>query len=582
MALATPSPWQLEVASASKVLEALGTPVSLGVYLRLKYAPIDTSLYKELSQLRVEGKDYTSRDIGKFADDYQAVSLLRKSPHLPTGVDKEAAAIETFFDCEETCRQTNVRLHHQLSVGLMPDWWKRFVRNIRMIMGPLGKPELSRIEELMCFSSGTNVGLDKTFTTRNGKSYYSLSDKLRSKPTLTSDLFAFRSAFAGLLHGPCTIAEAERFTSVAKDSTKNRGIAPQAIGNSFVQNGIGRFLAERLLVFGIDIRDQSFNQTLARMAYQLGLCTTDLTSASDLICRELVRSGADWRWYKLLDLARHRYCDVPTDAGVVRVRLERFCSMGNGFTFPLETIIFISLLWAIIPACDRVCVNAYGDDLVFPANYRSDVWDALGFLGFQVNEKKSFWQGGFFESCGYDYFYGQNVRPFFFTRDEEGAVPYALTLANKVRIYAKRRGILGCCDRRFHHVWNYLRSSIPPGWDNPVPPQFGDLGLISPRPGNLRRNADGSVPVRVTYRTSRLRKVRDMAGLMYVIAASAGRQAPEWLSPETEETLDDLRDFLVELGAIPEQMGDPIPRLYGRPLTKDVSTCMWERGWEWL
>jgi len=96
--------------------------------------------------------------------------------------------------------------------------------------------------------------------------------------------------------------------------------------------------------------------------------------------------------------------------------------MGNGFTFPLETAIFASAVKAvyqlkgITPRLgDARTQNAavFGDDIVV----RKDCYDAtialLQRLGFSVNVTKSFNDGTFRESCGYDYYDGVNVRPVF-------------------------------------------------------------------------------------------------------------------------------------------------------------------------
>jgi hypothetical protein len=97
--------------------------------------------------------------------------------------------------------------------------------------------------------------------------------------------------------------------------------------------------------------------------------------------------------------------------------LEKFSSMGNGFTFELETLIFLCLILAVDETGQKLesgrNVFTYGDDIICPTEYSEAVISALKFSGFSLNMKKSFVSGPFRESCGGDFFGGVDVRPFF-------------------------------------------------------------------------------------------------------------------------------------------------------------------------
>jgi len=95
-------------------------------------------------------------------------------------------------------------------------------------------------------------------------------------------------------------------------------------------------------------------------------------------------------------------------------KLEQFSSMGNGFTFELETLIF----WAITShSCESTGssgkVYVFGDDIICESRSVTAVTAALRFFGFTLNEDKSFADGHFKESCGGDFWDGRPVRPFF-------------------------------------------------------------------------------------------------------------------------------------------------------------------------
>jgi hypothetical protein len=96
------------------------------------------------------------------------------------------------------------------------------------------------------------------------------------------------------------------------------------------------------------------------------------------------------------------------------VDLEMFSSMGNGFTFELESLLF----WAITRS---VCkhsgikgrVNVYGDDIIAPAVVVPRLKRVFDWFGFRLNQKKTFYRGPFRESCGKHYYNSMDVSPFY-------------------------------------------------------------------------------------------------------------------------------------------------------------------------
>mgnify|MGYP003572706157 FL=1 len=592
-----------EMAFSRRFFECLDTPISLGRYLRLKYAEEDPTLWVDMVNAEIRIDDYLEKDVDKFADDYAAISLLRKSPNLPTSVDRKQVALNKFFEAEDACRQSNERLHRTLSAGgVFPTpFAKAFVRNVRRIMGDLDEHVLAKISSGCRFGSGKSVGMDTSCgKTRKGQTKRGItqSGKFRNPLTVTKELLPFAEALIGDRHD-VIVVEGEEFTSVSKDAKTERGIAPQPTVNGYLQNSIGDHLRERLLLFGFDIRDQSLNQLLARFAKLLGLSTIDLSMASDLICRELIRWACSSRWYHLLMLASCRRVTVKSKGGIpMTIQLERFSSMGNGFTFPLETIIFGALLWAVVPKAEWPMVNAYGDDLICPQKYYPSVVEGLEFLGFQVNSRKSYRGGNFFESCGTDWFCGTNVRPIFLDRDtafHEG-IPYHLQMANALRSYAKRRGILGCCDKRFEKVWQWAVDRVPKLWSHRVPPSMGDVGIMTEKPEGLVKvsapapdgKPSGGVPwlfpVKHVNVPSRVSALLDEATVHAKLAAMETR--PE--SNELMRLVDEIHQSLEDIGFSGYihddglEFVDVIRNTYGRPHTKTSYVPTWDSGWDWL
>lgn len=210
--------------------------------------------------------------------------------------------------------------------------------------------------------------------------------------------------------------------TVPKKSDIDRVACKEPEVNMLLQRSVGEYLRRRLRRFGIDLTDQSHNRNLARRAFSSGLATIDLSSASDLISRGLVISTLPPEWWSLLDSLRSHLITVPAhlnDDGNVRTHtLEMFSSMGNGFTFELETILF----WCITRA---VCfhsgvkgtISVYGDDIIAPSRIVPRLIRVFHYLGFLVNVKKTNYRGPFRESCGGHYWRGFDVTPFYIRGD---------------------------------------------------------------------------------------------------------------------------------------------------------------------
>lgn len=236
---------------------------------------------------------------------------------------------------------------------------------------------------------------------------------------LSSSLLWMRARLSTFdVDGPCSPLRSEfdyvhwgRFSSVPKDTERRRPIDVQPTLNLFFQKGAGALLRRRLKRQGINLDDQSRNQRLAGAAYTHGLSTIDLEAASDSVSTELVRAVLPPKWFDFLD-------DLRTPAillsdGQIH-NLSKFSSMGNGFTFELESLIFYALCHTVVRdlAEDGVSpIAVYGDDLIVSSRHYDALTEALQLLGFVINTSKSFKEGNFFESCGKHYYKGFDVTP---------------------------------------------------------------------------------------------------------------------------------------------------------------------------
>ena len=452
-------------------------------HLLQNFGPVGRSLSRLLSSGR--HKDYLSvvlnppgygTDWEKFSRDYQAVSLLRKYPGLNTGVDTRAVALEKFLKCEIACGETNVRL--RTDVGLTPGAWELVNRARSFIERCLGRFSWDAALQYCNFGPGANVGLPRRSS--------HLCKKIGNlKPTVTGLCAALLQSYekydshVGDLGYDYEIVEGSSVTTVPKDARSDRVIAIEPLWNMFFQKGIGGMIRERLKTTGLDLNNgQPVNQELARAGSVDGrLATIDLSSASDTICHRLVELLLPEDWYNAMMVVRSPTSLMPDGKRVV---LRKFSSMGNGFTFELESLIFWSLVRAVYssgrPGLD---VTVYGDDIVAPVDQIEVLVSLLSELGFTTNKEKSFTSGPFRESCGMHYFLGRDVTPFFIKK-EIRTVFDRFWLANSLRRGAYRLlGLNYGLDGRYKDAWDFVVSSIPQRYRTCLCPEgYGDDALV--------------------------------------------------------------------------------------------------------
>jgi hypothetical protein len=169
--------------------------------------------------------------------------------------------------------------------------------------------------------------------------------------------------------------------------------------------------------------DQLPNRDLAREGSRSRrYATIDLSEASDRVLNSLVLS-ATRAWptvQEALQATRSTHSQLPS--GKV-IKLRKFASMGSALCFPLEVMVFTTLVYMGIARTGAYSrderyelfmsgeVRVYGDDIIVPADSTSCVEMTLESFGLKVNRSKSFSEGYFRESCGGDYYSGTDVTP---------------------------------------------------------------------------------------------------------------------------------------------------------------------------
>jgi len=217
-----------------------------------------------------------------------------------------------------------------------------------------------------------------------------------------------------------------RVVSVPKTQKTPRIIAIEPTCMQYMQQAISRELvgllkSSSLLSGMIGFDDQEHNQALAMEGSRNGsLATLDLSEASDRVSWLLVQEMFS-NFHNLseaVEATRSLRADVP---GHGIINLTKYASMGSALCFPVEAMVFLTCVFhGIITELNvpmtgsiireyRSRVRVYGDDIIVPTEFVTSVIRSLELFGFKVNENKSFWTGMFRESCGAEYYGGENV-----------------------------------------------------------------------------------------------------------------------------------------------------------------------------
>jgi len=442
-----------------KLLECLGTPVALSCWMLGK-----SNQWADIFAKKIDPTNYDNPQ--DFRDDYLAVSVLKKSNFLDTGLDRRETALARFREGEEACRETNNRLSLYAASKLMPKDFR--------VHAVLHRAR-EHIQKVLGVNPGTRHG---AFKPRFGPGVTSsvtgqvvISKKYMSRIDVTPRLYSYRHDLLGVHQRGLDVrlVASNRVTFVPKDYKTHRSIAIEPHLNVYAQLGVGGLIREALRCDGLDLTNQSeLNRFLASIAHEARLATIDLSMASDTLCRELVWLLLPERWADLLDTVRSPFGVLDG----VEFEYEKFSSMGNGSTFELETLIF----WALALACGsrRSLTSVFGDDIIVEQEVADLLIEVLAFCGFSVNRDKSFLSGSFFESCGSDFFQGVNVRPFFWKELEP---PLYYKMANDVSSYARIDSHY--LDSRFLPSWLRCVSAVPHGMRVSVPRGYGDVGIVN-------------------------------------------------------------------------------------------------------
>lgn len=402
------------------------------------------------------------------------ICLFAKKMLVPCDEAREQAAIEAYVSCDESVVDA---LQGQIG------------RYFQIVANIIGESLEETLSEATKFSETTGHGSGATQerASQNGKWRFS-----RWHRRLASAGFPYwpfgRGSVSELTAEdmrcwPETLEpEMEppvRVVFVPKTQKAPRVIAVEPVVMQFAQQVLATALRDSLekspYTRGhVNFRDQGVNQRMAFIGSIEGhLATIDMKEASDRVSVAHVQAAfsSNQEFLKLLLAARSMRAELPN--GEVYT-LRKFASMGSATCFPVEAYIFYIgilasriLTWGQFPTPHFVRLAArdvavYGDDLIVPADEAPSICVHLESLGFKVNSHKSFWTGKFRESCGKDWFAGQEVTPVYLRRplpsDRKDVSGLLSTVATANQLF----------ERGYQKSADYLRKVVESTW-GPLP-----------------------------------------------------------------------------------------------------------------
>jgi len=386
-----------------------------------------------------------------FKSQYLKEEILSKysDPRTTPASVRADSAISKWLSVERQNAETNRRLYiGDVDLGwIHSDEFCSQVRSlISRILGPLQYPSV--------IDDGVHTN---GASTRVPRGVTAAVQKLTGEAHLSESAIKHWIAFASgtrLSSQDLRLFESSKLFTVPKKSDIDRVACKEPEINVLLQKSVGNHIRRRLRRFGIDLNDQSRNQELAKVAVKEKLATIDLSSASDSISRQLVINLLPFEWWSLLDDLRVKSTYIGDDFH----ELEMFSTMGNGFTFELESLLFYAIVRVV---CWRSGVkgriSVYGDDIIAPTACVKRLKRVFDYLGFKMNPKKTHSTGLFRESCGKHYYGGFDVTPFYIRR-EVSTLPDLISLLNKVLEWDGRTW--GCFTTfeltAFHRKWSKL------------------------------------------------------------------------------------------------------------------------------
>jgi len=233
-------------------MEGLSCPRALTVAILIRHKE-----WVQLAKLTADPHQYS--DAESYWQAAMATDLLRKFEPLPTGIDTQAVAMETWWQAERQCFKTNNRLHSYTFMALAENDERicDFIQQVRKeVVKLIGMKPPKQL--YLSFGQGATMSDKSQMTT--------VADKMSSVPTMTPNAWPFvvdwmstkwAKAQAALRHEIKEVRGNGYFT-VPKDATKDRSCGKEPALNVAYQLAVGKVMKRRMASYGIDLKNGQF------------------------------------------------------------------------------------------------------------------------------------------------------------------------------------------------------------------------------------------------------------------------------------------------------------------------------------
>jgi hypothetical protein len=391
-----------------------------------------------------------------------------------TAADADDKCLEKFLKSNLLCKNWQLKCGSSLDEVLVGE----FQKQIDQFFYPDGEPLVQSYFDILNHGRcgpGASLGA-------NGEDFY--TKLFSSRLTATSpEMYKLYIEYANwftdwrdaeltrlISFGTPRYTSSSSLTFVRKTSRISRSICTEPSLNMIFQLGLGRIMEMRLAqYFGIDLaRQPQMNVDLACIGSRTeSVSTIDLEGASDSLSLSMCERFLP---EYLLDIL-HMIRTPKTKIRGSEVTLEMMSTMGNGFTFPLQTILFSCAVRAAASSLsidlgradsDSALWGVFGDDIICPSLVTRRLYRLLDLLGFRVNYTKSYDLGPFRESCGADFYQGVNVRGVYIKSLLTQQSRYvAINLLND---WSARTGIY--LPRTVGYLYDSVRELAIPRWES--------------------------------------------------------------------------------------------------------------------
>lgn len=375
-----------------------------------------------LHNLGLDVNSHVANNHQAVAGDLLLRNLFKKCVRKGNEANLKRKALETFLEVNEEVGKWNPPPLYDDDVSTVIGEGALFLQRLFPDSVTLSDSFVSPLKG--SYGNGSTIGIKGTSLATK------LAGPLHYHNSAARNLFArahlahppFRSRTIEALKGRVFCAES-KLTTVPKNDNTDRCICIEPLADMFYQQALRWSLEAKLREIGLDLRVQQDVQRHLALVGSVddSLSTIDLSSASDRIgyrfCKWYLPRGLMWQLEQ---------CRVPAALSDVvgRVELNMVSTMGNATTFPLQTLIFLSLIFGVYQYLNipfrlqgsRRTVGVNGDDLIIVPKAYDILVRSLEACGFRVNLEKSFKFGLFKESCGGDYYEGVDVRPVYCKR----------------------------------------------------------------------------------------------------------------------------------------------------------------------